>query len=316
MRLKISILTILTGALSVLSFYLVYSDYQTRLETALIDFPRAQADFNSQTAFILPISEPTFFPIRDTAVASPELSAKSFLVYDTKNSKIIFSKDAGRTLPIASLTKILTAAVALENLNSQELIVIASDSFNVDGEGADFHLQESFYFQDLLGAMMVKSSNDAASAIARAVKGKTGRNFSDLMNQKALQIGMEQSRFLDPAGLNDEGYSSAKDLLKLAKYAKRYPDIWRLMGLKFLDIYSADGKFAHHFESTNKLWNSLPNLIGGKTGYTDGALESMIIEENLPEQTSSLIIIVLGSTNRFGEIYQLAGWSKTAFRWE
>ncbi|TSC74714.1 MAG: D-alanyl-D-alanine carboxypeptidase [Parcubacteria group bacterium Gr01-1014_44] len=315
MRLKLTILTILVGALSVLSFYLVYSDQKINLEAALASSSRSGSGFDLQTAFVLPISEPTYFPIRNTEIAPPELSAKSFLVYDTQNDKIIFSKDDGRALPVASLTKLLSAIIIFENLDPQDIIEITPESFNVDGEGADFHLQEQFYLKDLLGALLVKSSNDAAAAIALKVERKTGQKFIDLMNQKALQIGLERSNFLDPAGLNDEGYSTARDLLRLIRYFKGYPELWRLLGLGSLDIFSADRKFSHHFTSTNKLFGVLPNLTGGKTGYTDGALGCMILEENLPEQSSSLIVIVLGSNDRFGEIQKLVNWSKLAFRW-
>ncbi len=317
MRLKLTILTILVGALSVLSFYLVYSDQRTTSEIALASFSKTRENFDSQTqtAFILPISEPTYFPIRDTTLTPPELSAKSFLLYDTKNGKIIFSKEPGRTLPIASLTKLLTAVVSLKNLSPPEIITITKESFNVDGEGADFHLNEQFYFKDLLRAMLVKSSNDAAMAMAKAVEQKTNQNFAGLMNQEALTIGMNSSHFLDPSGLNDEAYSSARDLLELVKYSKRWPEIWSALGLKSLDINSVDGQFSHHFASTNKLWGTLSGLSAGKTGYTDGALGCMIIEENLGEQDVSLMVIILGSSDRFGEIKKLTDWSRSAFRW-
>ena len=315
MQLKIVVLTILVGVLSVLSFYLVYSDQRVQAEMALADATGAGKDFSLQTAFLLPISEPTFFPIRDTAVLPPELTAKSFLIYDTKNGKIIFSKDPNRALPVASLTKLLTAVIGLEYLDGQDTVTITGESYNVDGEGALFRLQEQFYFKDMLGAMLIKSSNDAAVAVAKAVEQKTGQPFTGLMNRKALQIGMDRSNFIDPAGLNDEGYSSAGDMLRLVQYAKRYSEIQSLMGLKSLTVTSADGKFLHNLNTTNKLWGILPGLIGGKTGYTDGALGCMMAEENLSEHGSSLIIIVLGSADRFGEIKQLSDWTKTAFRW-
>lgn len=321
MRLKIHILTILVGVLSVLSFYVVFAGSLPEAELPYLDqstFLGYQGqNLNQGGAFLLPISEATYFPIRDTEVAVPELTAKSFLVYDTKNEKVIFSKEPGRILPIASLTKLLTAVVSIENLDPQEVVTITSDAFNANGEGgADFRLQEKFYFKDLLGAMLIKSSNDAALAVAKAVEQKTGENFAVLMNRQARQIGMGQSHFLDPAGLNDEGYSTAGDLLRLVKYSKNYPEIWSLAGRSSLDTASADGKFKHHFESTNKLWGNLPGLTGGKTGYTDGALGCMIIEENLSEQNTSLVIILLGSTDRFWEIKKISDWSKIAFRWK
>ncbi len=315
MRLKIHFLTILVSVLTVLSFYLIYSDQKLIQSPALIGVSKAEAGSSVSTAFILPISEPTYFPIRDTAVPVPELTAKAFLIYDTRNEKVIFSKEPGRVLPVASLTKLLTAVISLDFLDPQEVITITGDSYNVDGEGADFRLEERFYFKDLLGAMLVKSSNDAALAIAKTLEQKTGENFVGLMNRRARQIGMAESRFIDPAGLSDDGFSTARDLLRLARYSENYPEIWRLFGLRSLDINSVDGKLAHHFESTNKLWPLLPNLKGGKTGYTDGALGCMILAEYLPEQDSSLIIIVLGSTDRFGEVKKLSDWAKVAFRW-
>src|SRR3989344_5293087 len=313
MKFKIHILTILVSALTVLSFYLVMTDVVPAPYIAQADQGRTLS--HESAAFILPISEPTYFPIRDTAVAVPELTAKSFLIYDTKNEKIIFSKEPGRILPIASLTKLLTAVISLDYFSSQEIITMTGDSLNADGEGADFYLQEQIYFKDLLGAMLVKSSNDAALAIAKALEQKTGENFIGMMNRKARQIGMTESRFIDPAGLGDDGFSTARDLLRLARYSKNYPEVWHLLGLRSLDINAVDGKLTHHFESTNKLWASMPNLKGGKTGYTDGALGCMILEEDLPEQDSSLIIIVLGSADRFGEVKKLSDWSKLAFRW-
>ncbi|OGN13782.1 MAG: hypothetical protein A3C71_02205 [Candidatus Yanofskybacteria bacterium RIFCSPHIGHO2_02_FULL_43_15c] len=317
MRLKIHLLTILVSVLTVLSFYLVITDPTPRseLQGHLVQFVQGVPVRAETAAFILPISEPTFFPIRDTAVPVPELTVKSFLVYDTKNEKVIFSKEPGRVLPVASLTKLLTAIIGIDFLEPQEVITISNDSYNVDGEGADFRLQEQFYFKDLLGAMLVKSSNDAALAIAKTLEQKTGENFVGLMNRRARQIGMTESRFIDPAGLGDDGFSTARDLLRLARYSKNYPEVWHLLGLRSLDINAVDGKLTHHFESTNKLWASMPNLKGGKTGYTDGALGCMILEEDLPEQDSSLIIIVLGSADRFGEVKKLSDWSKLAFRW-
>ena len=324
MRFKIYILTILVGILSFLSFYLVFIVPAPFLSGQISDAGglslqelKQRDNFGAEEAvFILPISEPTYFPIRDTGVVAPELTAKSFLIYDTKNEKVIFSKDSGRSLPVASLTKLLTAIISLETLNSTDLIAISSGSFNVDGEGPDFHLHEELNFNNLLGAMLVKSSNDAALAIAKTVEQKTGESFAVTMNKKARQIGMTQTHFLDPAGLNDEGYATVRDLLRLVRYSKNYPEVWEFIGSKFLDVVSVDGKFSHHFESTNKLWGNLPNLVGGKTGYTDGALGCMIIEENLPEQSSSVIVILLGSTDRFGEVKKLTDWTRAAFRWK
>lgn len=326
MQAKITILIILVGVLSFFSFFIVYGDIKSRselsrsqyknLNLALINASQASESFNSQTNYVLPVSEPTYFPIRNPNFSEPVLNAKSFILYDTKNTKVLFEKNSRQPLPVASLTKILTAVVALENLNREEVVEIGRESMNTDEEGADFYLGEKFYFQDLLKAMLIKSSNDAASAVARTVENKTGVIFADLMNKKAAQIGMTNSVFLDPSGLNDQAYSTVEDLIKLVRYSKKYKEIWSILTLPFADIFSADKKFSHHLISTNKLFGVIPDMIGGKTGYTDGALGCIILEQSLPQNGTSLIVIVLGSTERFEDAKNLLEWGKNAFRWE
>lgn len=308
-----------------MSFFIVYGDIRDRAEItrtqnlslALIHSSYASEDLNSQTAgYILPVSEPTYFPIRKSDVPEPLLEAKSFLLYDVKNAKLLFSKNSRQQLPVASLTKLLTAIVSLEHLSPEAVVEIGQESMNIDKEGADFYLKERFYFKDMLAAMLVKSSNDAASAIARTIEIKTGSSFPDLMNKKALQIGMTNSKFLDPAGLNDSAYSTAEDLLKLTRYARRFKEISESLTKPAIDLFSIDKKLPHHFVSTNKLFGVLPNMVGAKTGYTDGALGCIILEEDLSSSDTSVIAIVLGSTERFEDVQKLVNWSKAAFRWE
>ena len=322
---KVTILTILVAALAFLSFFTVLTDIKSRAKIsesrkissglALISASRANEETNSQKSYVLPVSEPTYFPIRNPDVPEPALNAKAFLLYDTKNDKVLFRKYSRKTLPVASLTKLLTAVVALEYLSPEDIIEVKKESMNIDGEGADFYLREKIYFKDLLKAMLVKSSNDAASAVANTVELRTGKVFADLMNQKSLQIGMTSSKFLDPSGLNDAAYSTAEDLIKLWKYSKSFEKISNNLNLSSSDFTSADGRFSHHVLSTNKLLGVLPNIAGAKTGYTDGDLGCIIIEERLASEDSSLVAVILGSESRFEDAKILLDWGKKAFRW-
>ena len=186
-----------------------------------------------------------------------------------------------------------------------------------DQEGADFYLGEQLFFKDLLGVMLVKSSNDAAMAVAKAVENKTKRRFPDLMNKKAQELDMLNSYFIHPAGLNDDAYSTAENLLKLVIYSKKYPEIWGWLALPTITITSIDGKNSHTFSSTNKLFTSLDEIVGGKTGYTDGALGCMILEVRISGlKGGSFLAIVLGSPSRFEDTKKLVEWGKSAFRWE
>lgn len=317
MRLKLTILTIAVAVLTALSFYGVYRppDYPP------VGFSLTQAvanqSFNSQTAYLLSAAEPNNFPIRRPETVDPVLVAKSYLLYETRNDKVILAHNPRQPLPVASLTKILTAVLVWENLSLGEVLTIDADSYNVDKEGADFYLGEKIAVRDLLGAMLVKSSNDAAVLLAKGVEERVKGHFSEMMNRKAYVIGMVNSSFFDAAGLNDDGYSTAEDLLKLVRYSKRYPEIWQWLGMKSWEARSADGRLVHVFLSTNKLFETVPNIIGGKTGYTDSALGCMMLEVKNPlAKDGSLLAIVLGSPVRFEDTRKLVEWGQTAFRWE
>lgn len=317
MTLKLTILTITVAALTFLSIYGVYHKPDYPPVSFSLTKAAANQSFNSQTAYLLSAAEPHNFPIRRPEAVDPVIDAKSYLLYETKNDKMILAHNTRQPLPIASLTKILTAMVVLENLAPDEILTIDAASRNVDQEGADFYLGEKIYVKDLLGAMLVKSSNDAAVALAKRVEEKTPGRFVAMMNRQAYAIGMVNSSFLDPAGLNDDAYSTAEDLLKLALYSKKYPEIWQWLGKPSWAMRSADGPLAHLFLSTNRLFDTLPNIIGGKTGYTDSALGCMILEVKNPFVSGgSFLAIVVGSSARFEDIRKLIEWGQSSFRWE
>ena len=282
---------------------------------SLIGTSRAQDLGSYQAGYILPVSVPNFFPIKTANITAPKLSAKAALLYDTANDKVLFSDNSQKSLPVASLTKLLTATIVLDQLTLSGSVVVSSRSYNVDGLGADFNRGEQLLVGDLIKAMLIKSSNDAAYALAQFIEMKTGRSIAEQLNAKATVIGMYQSRFSDPAGLNDDAYSTAEDLLRLVKYSKRYSLIWQTINRPEVDISSVDGRFSHHIVSTNKLFCVLPDIVGGKTGYTDGAKGCMILEIALPADDSSLLAIVLGSDDRFADTKTLLEWGRDNFRW-
>src|SRR3989338_5156237 len=137
---KITILTILVAVLAFLSFFAVFTDIKSRIKmsqsqnislgVALIAASQASEEANSQTSYVLPVFEPTYFPIRNYDVPEPALNSKAFLLYDTKNEKVIFGRNSRKALPVASLTKLLTAIIALEYLEPGDIIEIKKESIN------------------------------------------------------------------------------------------------------------------------------------------------------------------------------------------
>jgi len=266
-------------------------------------------------AYILPIAGPNYIPILDSNISRPEVSAKSAAVFDTKSSRFLYDKNSSFRLPIASLTKIMTAVIAKENFNLDDIVTVYEESIRVDGEKQDLYLGEKISVKNLLKLALIESSNDAAYALA-AYSRSRGIDFVGAMNVKAGELGMADSYFTDPAGLDDGAYSTAQDLIKLAVYSLNYPEIWDISAEKTAIIESSDEKIKHSITSTNRLLGLVKDIIGGKTGYTDGALECLILVASVPGYPSKIISVVLGSSDRFGDTQKLVEWTRQAYSWE
>jgi len=275
----------------------------------------AEPAFNSSQAYLLPISEPSYFPILNSAVEKPVVDAKAGLVYDTRSGRFLFAKNGRLKLPIASLTKIISATVVLENLDLKDEVVIPKEVLKVDEEKQSLYLGEKITVQNLLKLMLIESSNDAAYALAYYANNK-GINFVDKMNEKAQVLGMVDSNFLDPAGLNDNASSTPEDLIKLIKDSFKYDLIWNILTEKSIVVKSVDGKIEHNVESTDQLLGIIPDIVGGKTGNTDGALGCMILVVDIPGKNDKLISVILGSKSRFDDTKKLIDWVKGSYRWE
>lgn len=268
---------------------------------------------NAQAAFILSPSEPSYIPILDTNVPLPEIKAKAAIVYDVNSSRYLYVKNIDQKLPIASLTKILTAIAVIENLNFKDVVSIPQSALKVDGEKQDLYLGERLMVEDLVKMMLIKSSNDAAYALAEHAK-KNNIDLIQKMNAKAAELGMYDSYFKDSAGLDDEAYSNAEDMVKLVKYLLTYPKLLQMMSSKTATVISLDD-IEHHIQTTNRLLEEIPNILGGKTGYTEGALGCMTLVVEVSPKGDKIISIILGSDERFTDMAKLVQWSQQAYKW-
>lgn len=309
MQLKLYFLGVmLAGLISVSVFFVMDSSPKNNLVNA-------EPAFNISQAYLLPISEPSYFPIFDSSKEKPVIDAKAGLVYDTRSGRFLFAKNPRIKLPVASLTKILSSIIILENLDMKEIVIIPKEVLKVDEEKQSLYLGEKITVENLLKLMLIESSNDAAYALAWYANNK-GINFVDKMNEKAQLLSMNDSNFLDPAGLNDDGYSTSEDLVKLIKYSFKYDLIWNILTEKSIVVRSADGKIEHNVQNTDQLLGVIPDIFGGKTGNTDGALGCMILVVDIPGVNDKLISVVLGSRSRFDDTKILIDWTKSAFKWE
>ncbi|MBR3955165.1 MAG: D-alanyl-D-alanine carboxypeptidase [Clostridia bacterium] len=198
--------------------------------------------------------------------ASLQVSAKSAVLICADTGQIIYEHNAQEKLSMASTTKIMTALLAIENLSPQAEISIGNEVLNVDGTSLGLKPGDRIRVYDLLVGLMLSSGNDAANAVAVAVSGSMGA-FADLMNRRAVQIGMQGTSFVTPSGLDDENhYSTAYDMALLTREA--------LQNEVFADIVSKYTATIHigskkiWLKNHNRLLQSYNGLIGVKTGFT------------------------------------------------
>lgn len=271
--------------------------------------------FNTAEAFILPQTQVSYLPILDTEMSEVRLDAKSAILYDVRSDRNLFEKNIKEKLPVASLTKIMSAIVVWEKFSPNETVTVQASAIKVDGERQDLYENETMSVRDLVQLMLIQSSNDAAYAL-RDHAATHGVDLIKEMNAKALELGMRDTQFVDAAGLNDLGYSTASDLVKAVRYALRYDALWSFSRESTATVTSTDGKFSHVVKSTNQLLGVLSDIVGGKTGYTDSALGCMILIVDVPSGKDRMIAVVLGSQGRFEDMSKLISWSKRAYRWQ
>lgn len=197
-----------------------------------------------------------------------EVSARSAILVEAKSGDVIFEKNAHEKLPIASTTKIMTAVVSLENCDLGEKVKISPRACGIEGSSIYLTKDEVLTVEELLYATMLESANDAASALAIHVAGSEEK-FAQLMNETAVRVGMTESHFTNPHGLNDpEHYSTAADMAKLAVYALENEKFSEIVSTTKRQIPLNGDEGVRVLSNHNKLLRLSNEVIGVKTGFT------------------------------------------------
>ncbi len=216
--------------------------------------------------------------------------AGAFLIMDGRCGEILESENADMRLPMASTTKVMTALVALENGSLKEQIKIPESAVGVEGSSLYIKAGESYTLEELLYGLMLRSANDCAVAIAWHIGKEKPDYFVKLMNQKAAELGLEDTCFKNPNGLSAEGhYTTAKDLACLMAYALKNDCFSKIVATKMKEIKGE--KIYNH----NRLLSSYPYCIGGKTGYTIAAGRCLVSAAR--RDGGLLICVTLGRRN-------------------
>ncbi len=216
----------------------------------------------------------SLFAIDVFSDGAPALSARAAALFEPQTGRFIYTKNENERLPIASTTKIMTALVALENLDLDEQIEVDSRAIGIDGSSVYLKEGEILSAEDLIYALMLRSANDAAEALAYRIAGGI-EAFSQMMNDRAAEMGLTDTCFKNPHGLDADGhYTTAHDLAIISAQA--------LKNDKFLEISSTYKKnISSNLESRllvnhNKLLRSYDGCIGVKTGYTKKSGRSLV----------------------------------------
>lgn len=197
------------------------------------------------------------------------ITAKSAIVMDLRRDKILYEKDANARLLPASTVKIMTAVIVLEQGDLNRILTVSRKAGNVEPSKLGLKRNARYKTEDLLAAIVMSSSNDAAIVLAEGIAG-TEEGFAALMNKKAKELGMRDTRFANSTGLpsgKEEQYCSAYDLARLMRYALTKEKIVELLNAKERFITGSDHRRLRLRNHNKMLWRK-PESIIGKTGYT------------------------------------------------
>ncbi len=243
-----------------------------------------------------------------TTSKAPEIQAKAALVYDLANNKVIFEKNARERMPMASLTKIMTAIITLEDAGMPERYTVYGEDL-VGEDSMGLEPGELLTKEELLYGLMLNSGNDAAEVLAHNfIKGRY--EFIAAMHNKAKVLGLQDTKFSNPSGLQGDGeqYTTAYDLLVMSKYALDNFPLFREVVSTY--EYMIPGNSTHKtYELTNEtnLISSYPGVKGIKTGYTPEA--GMCLVTYYERDGIKLLGVLLNSPNRRTEMRELLDYS-------
>lgn len=249
--------------------------------------------------------------VSSASAGPPPVAAKAYFVENGATGEVLAREHANARVPIASITKLMTVLVALEHARPADLVTVGPGASSV-GEST-VHLQpgERLTVRDLVEAALIQSANDAANALADHVGGGDRERFVALMNERAEALGLRDTHFVRPDGLDVPGhYSSARDVTTLARVAMRSPLVRDVVRRRTETI--AGGRRLHTW---NDLLASFPGLIGVKTGHTSAAGWCQVAAAS--GRGVTVYATVLGSPTRAGrneDLSELLAWGISRYR--
>jgi len=255
-------------------------------------------------------------PVKVKSAVKPNISGSAFYSIDLASQTVLWQENANKKAPIASLTKIMTAVIATEEMDISDIVEVPELVNETTGSKIYILPGTKIAVRELMKGMLVRSANDCARSIEGAYDNlhKEG-SFIKLMNKKARQLGMEKTKYVEASGLSEKNISTPRDLAILTSYALRKDIIRELVGTYQTEVVTASG-FKFPITNTNRLLRESNDVYGVKTGYLVEAGQCFI---SAAKQNNHDIITVLfnapDNNMRFWETRELINSSFSSYRW-
>lgn len=253
-----------------------------------------------------------------------EANARHYLLADADSGEIIAKYDENAHVPIASTTKIMTAVVALENYDLDDIATISDKASQQIGADAYLQPGEKITIGNLLNCMLIKSGNDSAYAVAEHMDKANETDVAEFvrkMNEKAKELGMNDTHYNDPAGLDTTGYSSAHDLFLVTKYALQKDEFRKIVIKSSEVVTNTDHTIYHELKNSNRLVAEYqyPGAIGVKTGYMPEA--GHVLVGAAKRNNHTLVAVVINTyadtaSASADEARRLLDWGFTNIIWK
>ena len=260
----------------------------------ILVFPTYADDSNELEEVIIQENERNEIEAATSSKTKPTINSRRYAILDRASGRCIYGKDENKQTAMASTTKIMSIIIVVENCNLKDNVTITAKAAGTGGSRLGLHIDDQITVNDLLYGLMLRSGNDAAVALAIHTAGSVEK-FANLMNQKAEELGLTNTHFVTPHGLDDsEHYTTAYELAKITDYALKNETIEKIVKTKTTTIYINGNSM--QISNTNELLGNLEGVYGVKTGFTNNAGRCLVT--SVKRGDMDLIIVVLGADTR------------------
>ncbi len=274
----------------------------------------------SLTGFIRANSRPELLPARNWGVKFKDINAESAIAMDVPSKRILYGKNISEPRPIASISKLVTAMVVVDNLDLNEQITVQEEAIETRGNSAGLIEGEKLTTKQLLQALLLESSNDAGVALQTYYDENNnsggGPSFVELMNRKAGELNLTNTSFEDPTGLNEKNISTAHEVAQIMYAAWENEVLREILNQPNATVEVSNKDITHYWINLNALLDAYDGVVAGKTGFTEEAGPSMTVLSETPNKQKYLVVATLNAKDRVEATRNLLNWVKKAYIWK